>query len=235
MVRNKVGVFNSHMSLSFKHHECGYAMELAGEYDVDHLKHVMSETKLKVHLYLSVVGEEVEEQSVVKSQFIGAKSSRGRGDRQFGGKRRGNDIGVGYEKKTSVADKFVSDNDNYLILMINYLMKNQMKVGRKMSTCNGKLLLITDIVFLLFLIVHNLFLNLDHFTLKKSFRLRFKNQANLDTRLFVCKKNVIGVYMQLSLKELKCLKLRLLIRSTHVLHNLYTQIIGKQLVKLWEP
>ena len=55
---------------------------------------------------------------MVKSQFIGAKSNSGRGDRQFGGNRsrgRGNDVGVGYEKKTSVADKFVSDNDNVLL------------------------------------------------------------------------------------------------------------------------
>ena len=91
-------------------------MELADESDVDHLKHVMYETNQKVHLYLSVGDEEVEEQPpVVKSQFIGVKSIRGIGDRKSGGNQsrgRGNDIGVGYEKKASVADKFVSDNDN---------------------------------------------------------------------------------------------------------------------------
>nr|KAJ0228420.1 hypothetical protein LSAT_V11C100037800 [Lactuca sativa] len=137
----------------------------------------MSETKQKVHLYLSVVGEEVEEQPVVKSQVIGTKSSRGHGDRKSGGNwstGRGNDVEVGYEKKASVVDKF-----NYLYLMISYMMKNQMKAGWKMSTRNEKLLFIHDIVFLIFLIVQNLFLNMDYFTLKKSFRLRFKNQASV--------------------------------------------------------
>nr|KAJ0215435.1 hypothetical protein LSAT_V11C300123450 [Lactuca sativa] len=45
-------------------------------------------------------------------------------------------------------------------LMIKYVRKNQMKGGRMMSTQNKKLLLIHGIVFLLFMIVHNLFLNL---------------------------------------------------------------------------
>ena len=158
-------------------------MQLADESYVVHLRHVIYEIKQTVHLYSSVVSEEVEDQPVVNNHFIGTKSSRGRGERQYGGNHssgRGNDVGVGYEKKASVADKFVSDNDNfvsnndnepnlrtteleqqnlfekYLILMIDYMMKNQMKVGRKMSTCNGKLLLIPSIVFLVFLIVHNL-------------------------------------------------------------------------------
>nr|KAJ0197509.1 hypothetical protein LSAT_V11C700343830 [Lactuca sativa] len=50
--------------------------------------------------------------------------------------------------------------------MIKDVRKNQMKSGQMMSTRNIKLLLIHGIVFLLFLIVQNLFLNLDHFTLE---------------------------------------------------------------------
>ncbi|CAI9288028.1 unnamed protein product [Lactuca saligna] len=75
-------------------------MELGDETDVFQLRHVMSESKKTVHLYLTVVGEEDEEQAVVNNQFNPTKSNRGRRESQYDGnlsRGRGNDT-------------FVSDN-----------------------------------------------------------------------------------------------------------------------------
>ncbi|XP_052619679.1 uncharacterized protein LOC128126023 [Lactuca sativa] len=95
-VRNNVKNFDLNLPLNYDHHML--------------LQMVRNQT---VHLYFSVLGEEVEEQPVVKlknNQFIGSKSSRGCGERQSGGNlscRRGNDVGVGYQKRASVPDNFV--------------------------------------------------------------------------------------------------------------------------------
>nr|KAJ0224085.1 hypothetical protein LSAT_V11C200063660 [Lactuca sativa] len=70
-----------------------------------------------VHLYLTVVGEEVEEQVVVNNQFNPTKSNRGQIESQCDGNHsrgRGNEVPMGYEKKVSVNDKFVSDNDTFV-------------------------------------------------------------------------------------------------------------------------
>ncbi|CAI9295193.1 unnamed protein product [Lactuca saligna] len=58
IVRIKAGVLNSHICLSIKHPELGYVMELGDETDLFQLRHVMSESKKKVHLCLTVVSEE---------------------------------------------------------------------------------------------------------------------------------------------------------------------------------
>ena len=103
MVRSKADVLNSHICLSFKHLELGYVIELGDEIDVFQFRHVMSESKKTLHLYLMVVGEEAEEQAVVNNQFNPTKTNRDRRESQCDGNRsrgRGNEVPMGYEKKS---------------------------------------------------------------------------------------------------------------------------------------
>nr|KAJ0221706.1 hypothetical protein LSAT_V11C200079620 [Lactuca sativa] len=76
-------------------------MELGDETDVFQLRHVMSESKKTVHLYLTVVGEKDEKQAVVNNQFNPTKTNRGRRESQCDGNR----------SRGRINDTFVSDND----------------------------------------------------------------------------------------------------------------------------
>ncbi|XP_042758088.1 uncharacterized protein LOC122197947 [Lactuca sativa] len=72
-------------------------MVLGDETDVFQLRHVMSESKKTVHLYLTVVGEEAEGQVVVNNQFNPTKTNRGRRESQCDGNRsrgKGNEVPV---------------------------------------------------------------------------------------------------------------------------------------------
>ena len=84
MGRSKAWVLNSHICLSFKHPELRYVMELGDEIDVFQLRHVVSESKKTMHLYLTVVGEEAEEQGMVNNEFNRAKTNLGRRESQCG-------------------------------------------------------------------------------------------------------------------------------------------------------
>lgn len=67
MVKNKTGLLNSQISVSFQHPEFGYVVDIEDDSDVMKLKQVMyEETKQPVHLYVSVIGVFPEEQVVVK-------------------------------------------------------------------------------------------------------------------------------------------------------------------------
>ena len=52
IVRNKTGLFNNIVFLSFKYPEYGYVMDIGDESDICQLKTVIQETKKTVHLYL---------------------------------------------------------------------------------------------------------------------------------------------------------------------------------------
>nr|KAJ0217132.1 hypothetical protein LSAT_V11C300126130 [Lactuca sativa] len=217
----------------------------------------------------------------------------------------GNEVPLGYEKKVSVADKFVSDNDTFVsdndkeakVGMIELQRHNLFKFGEvpevddqrceeksnegwsddeytKQKTAFNPWYCIPSILDCPEPILepgpfHSLGSN-DKLTVnqtyntkkelafvvklkavREKFQIKVEDIQNLGTRLFVCKKTVIGVYTHLSLKEQKCLKLKRLMTSIHVLHYLYTQnhrqansevvgtiihdIMGQGSLRVWKP
>nr|KAJ0209764.1 hypothetical protein LSAT_V11C400221740 [Lactuca sativa] len=115
--------------------------------------------------------------------------------------------------------------------MIQDVRKNQMKGGRTMSSRNEKMLLIHGIVFLLFLHYPELILELGPFNnLGPNDKLITNQTCNTKKDLaFVVKFKAIREKFQIKLEkssksryqERKCLKLRRLMTSIHVLHCLY--------------
>ena len=64
IVRNKTGLFNNQIILSFKHPECRYVIDIGDESDICQLKTVIEETKKNVHLYLTDGGLVTDEQTL---------------------------------------------------------------------------------------------------------------------------------------------------------------------------